>query len=165
MNIQGRVGLGLALALVLAAGACDAGGKAEVTTRDAGAPLKSERRTERAEAVPLVDGKPMWAANSRGTAQENAKAQFERNGADFSAANLDAYVARAHAFTAEPPRGTETLTRPNGDVLLYDGKANVFAVVAKDGAPRTMFKPRDGADYWREQKARQASNAATQREG
>ena len=28
-----------------------------------------------------------------------------------------------------------------------------FAVVARDGTPRTMFKPTTGADYWAEQKA------------
>ena len=38
----------------------------------------------------------------------------------------------------------------------YDAKANVFAVVTKDGAPRTMFKPRDGAAYWDQQKERVA---------
>jgi pyocin large subunit-like protein len=43
--------------------------------------------------------------------------------------------------------------RPNGDVLLYQASTNTFAVVSRDGAPRTLFKPRDGAAYWAEQKA------------
>ena len=37
------------------------------------------------------------------------------------------------------------IDRANGDALLYDAKSNTFAVVTKAGAPRTMFKPRDGA--------------------
>ena len=42
---------------------------------------------------------------------------------------------------------------------MYDrGSANVFAVVSRDGAPRTMFKPRDGAAYWQEQKDRVAED-------
>ena len=49
--------------------------------------------------------------------------------------------------------------RSNGDKLIYNSKTNVFAVVTKDGAPRTMFKPRDGAAYWDEQKAREADRA------
>jgi hypothetical protein len=35
---------------------------------------------------------------------------------------------------------------------MYDPKANLFAVVDKDGAPRTLFKPRDGTSYWAQQK-------------
>jgi hypothetical protein len=35
---------------------------------------------------------------------------------------------------------------------MYDPKGNLFAVVDKDGAPRTLFKPRDGAAYWDQQK-------------
>ena len=64
---------------------------------------------------------------------------------------MDDFVAKAHAFTAHPPKGTLTLKRPNGDVLLYHEASNTFAVMSRDGAPRTMFKPRKGADYWREQ--------------
>ena len=43
-----------------------------------------------------------------------------------------------------------------GRILIYDPKGNVFAVASKAGAPRTMFKPDDGMDYWAEQKAREA---------
>ena len=39
-------------------------------------------------------------------------------------------------------------------MLLYDAKTNVFAVATADGKPRTMFKPRTGAAYWAEQKAK-----------
>jgi pyocin large subunit-like protein len=110
--------------------------------------------------VPLVRGKPMWAANRRHTAEENARYQFARDGADFGARDVDDYVAKAHAFVDSPPHGVQTLTRNNGDRLLYDPKANVFAVVSRDGAPRTMFKPRDGAAYWQEQKQRLADDAS-----
>jgi pyocin large subunit-like protein len=47
------------------------------------------------------------------------------------------------------------MARSNGDALLYDAKTNTFAVVTKAGAPRTMFKPRDGAAYWEQQVARE----------
>jgi hypothetical protein len=67
-------------------------------------------------------------------------------------------VAKTHAFVDRPPTGALILTRNNGDKLIYDPKANVFAVVSKEGAPRTMFKPRDGAAYWDEQKQRQAES-------
>lgn len=108
------------------------------------------------------DGKPMWASNRTRSGEENAQKQFERNGGDFSAASLADYVKRAHAFVDSPPKTVLTVSRRNGDVLFYDPKANVFAVADREGAPRTMFKPRDGATYWQEQKQR-ASDTSRQR--
>lgn len=105
--------------------------------------------------VPQVDGKPMWAANRKHTAEENARFQFAKNGGDFDAKTESAYVLAVHHFVEKPPRGSETLERSNGDTLIYDPKTNVFAVVTRDGAPRTMFKPRDGAAYWTQQKERE----------
>jgi hypothetical protein len=105
-------------------------------------------------ATPEVNGKPMWAANRRHSAAENAQYQFSRNGQDFGAQSETDYVTKVHAFVDSPPSGAETLDRNNGDRLIYDAKSNTFAVVSRDGAPRTMFKPRDGAAYWTEQKQR-----------
>ncbi|CAN5901782.1 hypothetical protein BH11PSE1_BH11PSE1_17780 [soil metagenome] len=121
--------------------------------RDASATVSADRRDE---AVPQVDGKPMWSSSRKGTAQENAAKSFERNGEAFGADNLDAFVKKAHAFVDHPPAGTQTLKRANGDTLFYDPKGNVFAVANRDGAPRTMFKPDEGQAYWDEQKAREA---------
>lgn len=106
--------------------------------------------------VKLVDGKPMWSSSRRGSAEENAQRSFERNGEAFGAHDLDGFVKKAHAFIDHPPKGVETLKRRNGDLLMYDAKSNVFAVANKDGAPRAMFKPDQGAAYWEEQKAREA---------
>jgi pyocin large subunit-like protein len=105
--------------------------------------------------VPVAtDGKPLWAANRNHTAQENADYQFNKNGKDFGATSETEYVAKVHAFVDAPPTGVQKLERSNGDALLYDAKTNTFAVVTKTGAPRTMFKPRDGATYWQQQVAR-----------
>jgi hypothetical protein len=106
----------------------------------------------RKDEVKVVEGKPMWAPSRQHSAEENVQRAFDRNGASFDAKTIDQYVKKAHAFVGHPPAGTLTLTRPNGDTLYYDPKANVFAVANKDGAPRTMFKPDDGADYWEKQK-------------
>lgn len=106
------------------------------------------------EATPMFKGKPMWADNRKHTARENAEYQCDKHGSDIGARGVDDCVAKVHAFVDDPPAGTETAVRVrNGDRLMYDGKANLFAVARKDGAPRTFFKPREGADYWREQKA------------
>jgi len=111
--------------------------------------------------VPQIDGKPMWAANRKHTAEENAEYQFGKNGGDFGAKSETDYVSKAHAFIEKPPHDLETLARANGDKLEYDAKGNTFLVVARNGAPRTMFKPRDGAAYWAQQKDREAKRTKT----
>ncbi len=102
----------------------------------------------------LDDGKPMWASNRSSGGEENAQKQFERNGQDFAAASVTDYVRKAHAFVDAPPKDALSTSRRNGDVLYYDPKANIFAVADREGAPRTMFKPRDGMAYWQQQKQR-----------
>lgn len=113
--------------------------------------------------IPKVQGAPMWAANRQHTAEENAEYHFERDGADFGAKSVDDYVAKAHAFINKPPADVAILTRANGDRLIYDAKGNVFVVATKDGAPRTMFKPRDGAAYWEQQKEQVANGGGSRR--
>ena len=109
----------------------------------------------RQDPVPTLDGKPLWSASRQHSARENAERAFARNGEAFGADNLNAFVGKAHAFVEHPPKGALTLARANGDTLIYDPKANVFAVRSKAGAPRTMFKPEDGMAYWQKQKARE----------
>lgn len=114
-----------------------------------------------AASTPLVGGKPMWAANRRHSAAENAQYQFARNGVDFDARTETDYVTKVHTFVDHPPATAETLDRANGDRLIYDPRSNTFAVVSRDGAPRTMFKPRDGGSYWKEQKQREQERSSS----
>jgi pyocin large subunit-like protein len=133
------------------------GGRSVLNDRDNYADRSGgDRQDARRQPVALVMGKPMWAANRQHSAEENAQYQFARDGADFDAKTLDDFVAKAHAFTSSPPHDVQTLTRSNGDKLLYDPEHNVFAVVSKEGAPRAMFKPTQGKAYWDEQMQRQA---------
>jgi pyocin large subunit-like protein len=118
----------------------------------------------RKDEVKLVEGKPVWSASKRFSAEENAQRSFERNGDAFGARSIDQFIKKAHAFVDHPPAGTQTLTRPNGDTLFYDPKGNVFAVANKAGAPRTMFKPDDGQAYWDKQKD-QVGHSQTARRG
>lgn len=164
------VGAGVA---VLALAACDNGPSAVAQQQAAGTQMAVPRETARDDApaggdsrvdhrndpVKLVDGKPMWSASRRFSAEANAQRAFERNGEAFGADTLDEFVRKAHAFVEKPPRGTLTLDRTNGDTLFYDPKGNVFAIATRDGAPRTMFKPDDGPAYWEEVKAREARRA------
>ena len=139
----------------------DAAANAPASSGPSSAGMSSGSTAQRVDAAPvrLVGGKPMWAANKRHSAEDNAQFQFGKNGADFGATSEDDYITKAHAFIDSPPAGAETVNRKNGDRLIYDAKSNVFAVVTKDGAPRTMFKPRDGAAYWAQQKSRETARA------
>ena len=95
---------------------------------------------------------PLWSKNRKYSASENAHYHFDKHAAEFGITTYETWVAQVHGFIHNPPAGTETLRRPNGDVLLYDPRGNVFAVMTRDGAPRTMFRPDNGAAYWRKQK-------------
>lgn len=133
----------LAAVGMLALGACDNASAVETreraaveTARPAGPP-SSPTDAVAAEAKPVLTAR-----------------LYQRNGADFGAKSAEDYLAKVTDFTTKTPAGTETIKRPNGDTLLYQAATNTFAVVDRDGVPRTMFKPTTGAAYWAEQKAR-----------
>jgi pyocin large subunit-like protein len=145
-------------AAVLGLAGCGDGGSA-VETRDRAA-QGAEAVLTAAAATPVEasevssEAKPVLTANRRETVDAKVTRLFERNGADFGARSAEDYLARVQTFTSRPPADAERIERPNGDVLLYQASTNTFAVVSRDGVPKTMFKPRDGAAYWAEQKAR-----------
>lgn len=109
---------------------------------------------EAASTEAAAEAKPAVTANRRETVDAKIERLFRRNGAAFGARTAEDYLARIEAFTTRPPRDAETVKRPNGDTLIYQASTNTFAVVARDGTPRTMFKPDDGPAYWAEQKER-----------
>ncbi|MES2035688.1 MAG: hypothetical protein V4466_16100 [Pseudomonadota bacterium] len=161
---------GVVATLLLAA--CDGGASAVPLRADAArtptvqaAEASTEASDPREAPVRKIDGKPMWSANRRFTAEQNAERAFRRDGADFGAASVDDFVRKAHAFVTDPPPGVATLTRTNGDTLIYDPKANTFAVATREGAPRTMFKPDEGPAYWETVKAREREGGARRRSG
>lgn len=153
MRIQ--VTAGVLAALVLAA--CDSGGSAVETRDRAGAePVAlisaAAPESEAVEAAP--EAKPPVTANRRETADAKVQRLYERNGAAFGAKSADDYLQKVRTFIEATPRGTETVKRPNGDTLYYQASTNTFAVVDRNGVPRTMFKPDDGPSYWAQQKER-----------
>lgn len=159
MSITEKTLMGaLALTAIMALGACGNGDSA-VETRDRSADasqavLTSAPAEEGPVAATAAEAKPVLTANRRETVDAKTARLFQTNGADFGAATPEAYLTKVEQFTRNPPTGTERVERPNGDVLLYQASTNTFAVVSRDGVPKTMFKPRDGASYWAEQKER-----------
>lgn len=150
--------IGAALGTGLALAGCGDGGSA-VETRNRTAEASRTAPTAAMAAQPTAveaapaEVRPVLTANRRETVDAKVARLFERNGADFGARTAEDYLARVQAFTSNPPAGTERVERANGDVLLYQASTNTFAVLSRDGVPKTMFKPREGAAYWAEQKA------------
>jgi hypothetical protein len=157
MSGEGRLRASLWGALLLGVAGCGDGGSAVETRDRAGegaeavltAASGGSAQAAETEAAPA----PVLTANRRESVDDKAARLFERNGADFGARSAEDYLDKVRAFTARPPAGTERAERPNGDVLLYHPATNTFAVVSRQGVAKTMFKPREGAAYWAEQKA------------
>ena len=147
-----------ALAAVLVVAGCDNGGSA-VETRDRSAAepagLISTTAPEAGDGAGAAEAaKPTVTANRRETADAKVQRLYERNGAAFGASSADDYLQKVRTFTEATPKGTETVKRANGDTLFYQAATNTFAVVDRNGVPRTMFKPDDGPAYWAQQKER-----------
>ncbi|WP_186310825.1 hypothetical protein [Paraburkholderia sp. BCC1886] len=93
-----------------------------------------------------------WSSTKDKTPAENAYGHSTKHGDEFPQyQNSVQYVQAAQDFVENPPDGTLTKTRPNGDTLYYDPATNTFASKTKDGAPKTMFKPSAGMEYWNRQ--------------
>ena len=149
----GSAGTAAALILLTLAG-CDRPSAVETreraaaeTARPAGPP------SSRTDAV-AAEAKPVLTASRSETVDAKVARLYQRNGADFGAKSAEDYLAKVTAFAAKPPRDAETVKRPNGDTLIYQASTNTFAVVDRNGVPRTMFKPDDGPAYWAQQKER-----------
>lgn len=163
--------------LCLIVGACDGGASAvpvqkavastdggtveTVSSRDDDRPTTTARRAD----VPTINGKPMWSSTRRFSSEQNARRAFEKHGEALGIRDVDAFVEKAHDFVSSPPKGSRTYKRANGDTLIYDPASNVFAVVTRDGAPRTMFKPDDGPAYWERTLEQERARSTARRKG
>ncbi|WP_354681460.1 hypothetical protein [Cupriavidus plantarum] len=97
-------------------------------------------------------GGSFWSSKQNQTSVENAYGHWDKHQSEFPEyKNSVQYVQGAQNFVTDPPAGTLIKTRPNGDTLLYNPATNTFATKTADGAPRTMFRPKDGIDYWNKQ--------------
>lgn len=94
-----------------------------------------------------------WSSTGTLSAPENALGHWVKHSTEFPEfSNASQYVEAAQKFVTNPPVNILMKTRPNsGDVLLYDAASNTFAVKNATGAPKTMFRPVDGINYWNKQ--------------
>ena len=88
-------------------------------------------------------GGKIWSSTKGKTSVRNAFGHWKKHKGDFSKfKNSLEYVRGVRKFIKSPPKGTLTKTRPKtGEKVMYHPGSNTFAIVRKDGVPRTMFKP------------------------
>lgn len=84
---------------------------------------------------------------------EQIVTQFTYDGIDRLVEVLDADTnVGDYNFLHNPPPGTQTKIRANGDVLRYNSSTNTFGVMDSNGNPKTFFRPKEGIDYWNKTK-------------
>jgi hypothetical protein len=100
----------------------------------------------------VAKGGPIWSPTGSKSSVENALSHWNKHKGEFpELQNAKQYVEQAKEFLTNPPQGSLTKINSRGDTLRYDPNTNTFGVLSKDGAPRTMFRPKDGMDYWNRQ--------------
>ena len=103
-----------------------------------------------ADDVPVPGS--IWSWTKSKTSVENAFGHWKKHGSEFPQyQNAKKYTEGARKFMENPPNGTLTKTRANGDKLFYDPKTNTFGSQKPSGVPKTMFKPDEGIKYWEKQ--------------
>lgn len=104
------------------------------------------------ETISKMEYPKLWTDIKKKTGVQNAYRHYKDHGKEFPGLNNAVeYVEKAHTFVTKPPNGVFRKVRPNGDELFYHQATNTFAVRNAQGAPRTMFKPKDGIEYWNRQ--------------
>ncbi|WP_080430314.1 filamentous hemagglutinin N-terminal domain-containing protein [Burkholderia ubonensis] len=87
-------------------------------------------------------GGSFWTSTKSKTPVENAYGHWDKHMSEFPEyQNSVQYVHGTKEFLSNPPAGTLTITRSNGDTVLYNPSTNTLAVKAADGTPKTMFRP------------------------
>ncbi|MBM3074409.1 VENN motif pre-toxin domain-containing protein, partial [Lelliottia sp. RWM.1] len=89
----------------------------------------------------------IWTETKKAEPVGNDYGHWTKHGKEFPEyQNAKQYVDASHNFVTNPPAGTLTTTRKNGDTIYYNPSSNTFAVKNSDGVPKTMFRP-DPADH------------------
>ncbi|TBR43811.1 hypothetical protein CBF23_003535 [Marinomonas agarivorans] len=114
-------------------------------------PLIGQGVTAGKVSTKLVDPS-IWTFTKNKSSVENAFGHFKKHKNEFpELQNAKQYVEATKKFLHTPPKGTLTKINSRGDTLRYNPSTNTFGVLSKDGSPRTMFRPKDGIDYWNKQ--------------
>ena len=91
----------------------------------------------------------IWSSTKALSSVANAFKHWKDHAAEFPEFNNAVqYVKGAKYFMNNEIEGQLTKIRPNGDFLKYHPQTNTFGITNSMGAPRTMFRPEKGMEYW-----------------
>lgn len=80
------------------------------------------------------------------------QSHFDKHGAEFNIKTAEEYEKYAKDFmNKEIKDNIEGFVNDNGYVFKYDNKNNIFGTAKPTGITETIFKPKNGKDYWKEQ--------------
>ena len=114
--------------------------------------VKAPSKTVKAAPGKKSKVKNIWASNRNYSSTKSAYYHWKKHGKDFPKyKNSVQYVKGANKFISSPPKGTAQFARKNGETMYYHRGTNTFAVKNRNGEPMTMFKPKMGEKYWRDQ--------------
>lgn len=89
-----------------------------------------------------------WSSAKNKSATENALGHWNKHKGEFpELASFEDYAAAARSLAEKQPAGAWVKKR-GADTLIYDSATNTFLVKNAQGMPRTMFRPKDGVNYW-----------------
>lgn len=83
----------------------------------------------------------IWTLGRSQNSVQNAYDHFKNHGNEFNAKNATQYVKMTYEFRDNPPTGSLSKVRLNGDRIVYDPASNTLGIFDKNGAPKTMYKP------------------------
>ncbi|WP_072453900.1 hypothetical protein [Janthinobacterium lividum] len=108
-------------------------------------------RAKLAEGAESLSKAAIWSSKRGATSVENVYVHWKKHASEFPEfLNAKQYVDAARNFVANPPGGALIKVK-DGNTLIYDAATNTFGSRAASGVPRTMFRPRDGIEYWNKQ--------------
>ncbi len=142
----------LAAAIGIIPGAGDAAGKvikaAETVLKKGDVAEASKLINEGSQQISAkAKDVQVWSETKKKEPISNAYGHWDKHKNEFPEYhNSKEYVEAAHSFVNNPPPGTLTRIRSNGETVYYNPSTNTFAVKRVDGVSRTMFKP-DPADH------------------
>jgi len=90
---------------------------------------------------------PIWTATKERTYVQNAFDHWSRHGKEFPGIQ-NAKQNVEHAWKFRDRIDISTVTRGNGERLLYDVPTNTFGIFTRSGTPKTFFKPREKLEYF-----------------
>ena len=92
------------------------------------------------------------ADRAKAFAQGQLDKHLAKHAAEWGAGNIakTGYRKRAQSLLGKDVGGDILGAVPKkGDVLRYNSRTNEFAVGTADGTIRTLFRPKNGMDYWK----------------